>query len=102
MKLVYTHEHHTLVATVANHLLQNDIAVITKNQYASGGAGQLAPIETWPEVWIVNNNDYSRAIELVEDLNKDPDKSQWQCQNCNEMNDTTFDYCWNCQQDSNC
>ena len=101
MKLVYTHEHLTLVATVANHLGQNDIEVITKNQYASGGVGQLAPIETWPEVWVVNDKDCLHAIKLVEDLNKDLDKPQWQCQNCNEMNDTTFDFCWNCQHDPN-
>ena len=100
MKLVYTHEHLTLVATVANHLGQNDIEVITKNQYASGGVGQLAPIETWPEVWVVNDKDCSGAIELVENLNKDLDKPQWHCQNCSEMNDATFDYCWNCQHDS--
>lgn len=99
MKLVYTHEHLTLVATVANHLEQNDIEVITKNQYASGGVGQLAPIDTWPEVWVVSDKDYSRAIELVENLNKDLDKPQWHCQNCNEMNDATFDFCWNCQHD---
>ena len=53
MKLVYTHENLTLVATVANHLRQNDIDVIIKNQYAAGGAGMLAPIETWPEIWVV-------------------------------------------------
>ena len=35
MKLVYTHDNHALVATVVNHLLQNDIEVITRNQYAA-------------------------------------------------------------------
>jgi hypothetical protein len=100
MKLVYTHENLTLVATVANHLRQNDIDVIIKNQYAAGGAGQLAPIETWPEIWVVDDRDCLRANQLVEELNKDSNKPQWQCQNCNEMNDATFDYCWRCQHDS--
>ena len=100
MKLVYTHENLTLVATVANHLRQNDIDVIIKNQYAAGGAGQLAPIETWPEIWVLDDRDCLRANQLVEELNKDSNKPQWQCQNCNEMNDTTFDYCWRCQHDS--
>lgn len=100
MKLVYTHENLTLVATVANHLRQNDIDVIIKNQYAAGGAGQLAPIETWPEIWVVDGRDCLRASQLVEELNKDSNKPQWQCQNCNEMNDATFDYCWRCQHDS--
>lgn len=100
MKLVYTHENLTLVATVANHLRQNDIDVIIKNQYAAGGAGMLAPIETWPEIWVVDDRDCLRANQLVEELNKDSNKPQWQCQNCNEMNDATFDYCWRCQHDS--
>ena len=100
MKLVYTHENLTLVATVANHLRQNDIDVIIKNQYAAGGAGQLAPVETWPEIWVVDDRDCLRANQLVEELNKDSNKPQWQCQNCNEMNDATFDYCWRCQHDS--
>ena len=100
MKLVYTHENLTVVATVANHLRQNDIDVIIKNQYAAGGAGQLAPIETWPEIWVVDDRDCLRANQLVEELNKDSNKPQWQCQNCNEMNDATFDYCWRCQHDS--
>ncbi len=99
MKLVYTHENLTLVATVANHLQQNAIEVITKNQYAAGGAGLLAPIETWPEIWIVDDRDDLRANQLVEELNKDLSKPQWQCQKCREMNDATFDYCWCCQHD---
>ena len=101
MRLVYTHENHALAATVSNYLAQNNIKVITKNQYASGGAGQLAPIETWPEIWIVDDSNYSHAIKLIEDLNKEVDGPGWCCEKCNEMNDDTFDYCWNCQQDSN-
>ena len=101
MRLVYTHENHALAATVSNYLLHNNIEVITKNQYASGGSGQLAPIETWPEIWIVDDSDYHDAIVLIKDLNKEIDGPQWRCQNCDEMNDATFDYCWGCQQDSN-
>jgi hypothetical protein len=101
MKLVYTHENLTLVANVVNHLRQNDIDVIIKNQYAAGGAGQLAPIETWPEIWAVDDRDYLRANQLVEELSTDSNKPQWQCQNCNEMNDATFDYCWRCQHEPN-
>ena len=100
MKLVYTHDNQIMVANIANYLMQNNIEVVIRNQYASGGVGEIPPIEAWPEVFVLNDNFFSKAINLINELNKDLDEPKWLCKKCNEINYPTFDYCWNCQQEN--
>ncbi len=76
MKLVYTHENRLMVLNVG-----------------------LAPIDTWPEVWVVNDDDFESSMKIIESLEDESQKEIWQCRECLEMNDESFDYCWNCKRD---
>ncbi len=97
MKLVYTHENTAIVQNAKNLLENNGIKVILKNEFASGGAGDLVPAETWPEVYVLNKHDYTRAVELVSALSNKANEPDWFCESCKEPNGAMFESCWNCQ-----
>jgi len=99
MKLVYTHENRLMVLNVKNVLSDGGIEVIVNNEYASSAAGGLAPIDTWLEVWIVNDYDLDSSMKIIESLDVEIKTAMWQCRECLEMNDETFDYCWKCKSD---
>jgi hypothetical protein len=97
MKLVYTHENRLLVGNAQNLIEQAGIAVILKNEFASGGIGELSAFDTWPEIWVVNDADYARAAEVIATALSPADAQEWICSNCAESNDAAFEHCWNCQ-----
>ena len=99
MKLVYTHENRLMVLNVRNILSEHGIEVVVNKEYASSAAGGLPPIDTWPEVWIVNDDDFGSSMNIIESLDVELKTEMWQCRECLEMNDETFDYCWNCKRD---
>ncbi|MDC0239445.1 DUF2007 domain-containing protein [Candidatus Thioglobus sp.] len=99
MKLVYTHENRLIVLNVRNILSDHGIEVVLNNEYASSAAGGLAPIDTWPEVWIANDDDFGSSMKIIDSLDVELMTVMWQCRECLEKNDETFDYCWNCKRD---
>ena len=99
MKLVYTHENRLMVLNVRNILRDYGIDVVVNKEYASSAAGGLAPIDTWPEVWVVNDDDFDLSMNIIGSLDVKLETTMWECRGCLEMNDETFDYCWNCKRD---
>lgn len=99
MKMVYTHENRFFVSNAKNILEAKDIPVLLKNEYAAGAAGDLSPFDTWMELWVYHDEDYEKAIQLIEtafNKNTEPD---WVCTQCKETNVASFELCWQCQQD---
>ncbi len=99
MKLIYTHENPMLVAHAKNLLQQQGLEVIIKNEFARGAAGDIAVLDTWPEVWVLNDRDYATAVEIVKSATCPPSASHWVCDNCGEENAGSFEHCWNCQNE---
>jgi hypothetical protein len=95
VKLVFTHENSLIVGNIYNILEQNQIQARLKNRYASGGAGDIAPHETWPELW-VENDDFDLASQIIADINTQLEQ-YWRCPKCNEQNPQNFEICWQCQ-----
>jgi hypothetical protein len=96
MNLVYTHPNIIAVGQVRSAIELNDIKCVLRNEYASGAIGELAPIDAWPEVWVINDRDFERATSVIEASNvaiKEPD---WQCVRCNNHSPATFESCWHC------
>tara|TARA_B110000008_G_scaffold278679_1_gene323189 strand:- start:2765 stop:3073 length:309 start_codon:yes stop_codon:yes gene_type:complete len=99
MKLLYTHENRVMVLNVKNVLTSHDFDVTLNNEFASSASGGLAPFDTWPELWLLNDNDFDEAKQVVESINNEINSTPWECHNCKEKNDQSFDYCWNCHAD---
>ncbi|MDO6427935.1 DUF2007 domain-containing protein [Thalassotalea sp. 1_MG-2023] len=100
MKMVYTNEHSFLVNRMKDLIRAEGIAVFLKNEYAQGAMGEIAPLDCWPEVWVVNDQDITRAASIVKAAKQNTHADDWICNHCTEKNDASFDICWNCQQES--
>jgi len=82
-------------------LLQADgIPCFIKNQALSGALGEVPFIECWPEIWIIDDNDYSRAQQIIDTVLKAPLQSRgwWRC-GCGEKLEGQFGSCWQCGSD---
>ena len=98
MLLVYTHENNILVSNARNLLAENGIESLLKNEFAGGGAGDLPVFDTWPEIW-VTDEDYVKAKEILEALEEPVEGVKWLCDSCGEVNEPAFQSCWNCQSE---
>ena len=99
MQRVYSHPNPMLVGQVRSYLESHGIVTETKNDLLQGGAGELAPIDLWQEVWIVNENDAARVEKLLKKLNENVGE-EWHCRYCEEINASTFELCWQCGKDN--
>ncbi len=99
MKLVYTHENRFLVFNIQNILQSVRIETWLKNEFIAGAAGDIAPHETWPELWIKNDQDYEKAMSIINDTLETKSDKTWQCPQCHEINGDSFEFCWNCQSE---
>lgn len=97
MKKVYTHESLMFVHNAKHFVEEAGINCIMKNEYASGGAGDLSPFDTWPELWVVDDSDYEQAVALLQKVfEKEQQTTEWQCPQCGETNGPAFEFCWKC------
>ena len=96
MQLLYTNENRFLVYNILNLMEREGISTLLKNEYASSAAGDLAPHETWLELWVREEADFNRAKQIMEQA-FDPKGSAWFCPHCQEHNDASFEFCWQCQ-----
>ena len=89
-----------MVMNVKNVLNNNGYQVIVNNEFASSASGGLAPFDTWPEVWLLKDEDFEEAKKVVALINSELSLSTWKCDDCNEANDQTFDFCWKCHSEN--
>jgi hypothetical protein len=96
MKKVFSHENRLIVFNLKNVLQDAGIACVVENEFASGGVGDLSPFETWPELWVVNDEDKVRALDVIARVQSAGDEPEWFCARCGERNPGSFQVCWNC------
>ena len=99
MEKVFTHENSLIVFNIKNVLEDHGIECLIKNEFSSGGAGVLSPLETWPEIWVDNKIQADRAEKIIDDALKEQSTgSEWVCSECGESNSSNFNMCWNCNK----
>lgn len=97
MKTVYSAPNTTLVSHFKNILEGHGIECWIINEFLAGAAGQLPPIECWPQLCVDDDkfSEASRVIEEVFSSETDATKA-WKCESCNEEIEGQFTECWNC------
>ncbi|HEY7316378.1 MAG TPA: DUF2007 domain-containing protein [Candidatus Binatia bacterium] len=98
MKRVYTTKDPLMIGHLKNVLATFNIRCITKNYDLSSAAGELPPIECWPELWVVDDHRYDEAAAILKKTLA-PLKSvkkSWQCRGCGEQIEGQFSECWKC------
>lgn len=80
-----------------NLLAAEGIAAEIRNEHLGSIFGEMPFTEVWPELWIQNDLDYDRALQLIDAaiVEESPDKP-WRCRQCGEDNEGQFAACWNC------
>lgn len=58
----------TLVGYYQSVLEANGIETFMKNQFATGGLGELPFVEVVPQLWVLNDAEVPRAMALLEEL----------------------------------
>ncbi len=96
MKKLYTHENRIIIFNLKNVLEDQGIEVIIMNEFASGGAGDLATFDTWPELWIEDDAQFKHAESVLNNIVYNPKDDYWYCRGCQEKNDASFELCWKC------
>ena len=94
--MVYTNENHFIVNNIKNLIDAQGITTFIKNEFAQGAIGELSAFDSWPEIWVFDDSDFDRAIEIVKSSQGDKKAADWICNNCSEKNDPSFEICWNC------
>ena len=81
------------------NLLQSEgIASFIRNEYLGSIVGEMPFQEVWPELWVRDDLDYDRAVELLDDdkrMSESP-AAGWRCPQCGEENEGQFAVCWSC------
>lgn len=101
MKKIYSTDDKVMAGHLQSILEENGIQCWIKNQSLSGALGELPPIECWPEIWIINDDEYDRANELVQSISAPLTKqsADWICE-CGEVLEGQYQSCWKCGRSS--
>ena len=100
MKKVFSTDSPLDVNHAKNLLEQSDIACAIRNAGLMSGLGDIPFVEAWPELWVLDDQDESRAKALIETAFRNrPDGSAWRCAHCGEQNEAQFTACWQCARD---
>lgn len=100
MKKVYT-ARSLADAHLLNGLLEGaGIVAEVQGEQAFRLAGQLPGKLTAPTVWIIDDDDFEKAVELVSsfrdgEIQGSTEGTPWRC-SCGEENEGRFTECWSC------
>lgn len=84
---------------VLNLLASEGIAARVFNQNAQGGLGEIPFNEAYPEVWLIDAADFTRAHALLLEYQRCPPEPDTKaCPHCRETNPRNFQICWNCAE----
>ena len=83
-------------------LSQAGIQARILNTYAQGATGEIPFGQAYPEIWLQEENDISRARTIINEYEKTPATSDWVfCRQCGERNPANFELCWECGEELN-
>ncbi|UCH54187.1 MAG: DUF2007 domain-containing protein [Pseudomonadota bacterium] len=79
-------------------LARAGIAVRVFNEHAQGGLGEIPFTQAFPELWIENSGDATRALEVVREYEHalHDARPARRCTVCAEENPASFELCWRC------
>ncbi len=102
MRQVYVAKNPAEAHLLKEILESGSIQAVVRGEFLWGARGELpiAP-ETCPSVWVIDDADYERAMEVIKDFrseqtNSDLESKEWKCKQCGESNEGQFTECWQC------
>ena len=78
-------------------LAQAGIEAHVFNENAQSGMGEIPFTHAWPEVWLAEATDVTRAREIVQNFERPcAPRADVFCAACRERNPGNFELCWSC------
>ncbi len=99
MKRVYRAASLLQVAHARNVLITAGIPCELRNQYLAGALGDLPMMETWPQLY-VDDDDERLALGALARAAAAPVGAPWTCGTCSEQVEPQFTHCWRCGAES--
>ena len=98
MRKIYENFDYAKVGHYESILNAEGIPTHVKNLGASIGLGEIPFTQIYPELWVVNDSDYDRAIELLKPIHElqTQEFKDWKCTECGAEVEGNFGECWNC------
>jgi hypothetical protein len=98
MKKVYSAKDPLMVGHLKNVLSTFGIQCVSRNLDLSSAAGELPPIDCWPELWVVDDAKLAKAKSILKKTLAPlaSVKKPWRCEGCGENIEGQFSECWNC------
>ena len=100
MKRLFVSDNRILVLQLREYLEANHVRCIVRNEFLGGAAGELPPTECWPELWVIENQQFDKAAALLSAFQQPQDDGEqakrWTCKQCAEILEAQFSQCWNC------
>jgi len=85
------------VGQMQSLLESQGIKTFMRNQYSSSVVGDLPFVEVVPQLYVLEDNDLERAIELLRlDLPVEDAGEDWVCPECGIDVEGNFARCWKC------
>lgn len=101
MRRVYTANVMSADQEIVKGLLEEaNIPSMVRNENLSTALGELPHADCSPEIWILNDDDFPRAMEIVDGWRNAEveDHGPWVCR-CGETIEGQFSSCWNCERE---
>lgn len=98
MKKVTSADSLITISHYRNLLASEGIPAFIRNEYLGAIVGEMPYQEVWPELWVRNDLDYDRAVQLIDGakiLGESP-RAPWACAHCGTDNEGQFAACWSC------
>lgn len=102
MRKVFEHPTSHEVGHYESILRSHGIETFINNQNASALMGEIPVVAVYPELWVLNDEDYDRAVSLLHDYRRARPfgvGTDWVCASCGEEVPGSFSACWNCQNE---
>ena len=79
-------------------LEQEGIRCLIRNEQLFSAMGEIPFLECLPELWVVDDEVYPRARQLLQNWLKDAqaESGTWRCPQCGETHEGQFGACWQC------
>jgi len=99
LKLAFTRDSLFEVNAMRALLASHGIDSLLKNEFSSSIAGEVPFSESWPQIWVVDE-ELESALTLLQQAAKAGDEldqgEDWACSACEEESPITFELCWSC------
>jgi putative signal transducing protein len=101
MKRLHSAKDPLMIGHLKNVLATFGIKCVARNSDLISAAGELPPVECWPELWVVDDDKFSRARAILRKTLAPLHsvKKPWHCAGCGETIEGQFSECWNCGRD---